>query len=116
MNDRDPSHLEDMLAYARDARELLGGADAAALANDKMRRYAVLRAIEIIGEAAGKVSPEGREALPDIPWRQVIGMRNLLIHGYREVAVSTVVQTIHDDLPALMEALERALSDRGGEA
>ena len=111
MSDRDLSHLEDMLTFARDAIELLGERDAVMLAADKRTRYAVIRAAEIVGEAATKVSPDGRSRLSDIPWRQAVGMRNVLIHGYRGLDLSLIVETVRDHFPPLVLQLENALRD-----
>ncbi len=111
MSDRDLSHLEDMLAYARDAIELLGEMNAVALAVDKRTRYAVIRAAEIVGEAASKVSSESRIRLPELPWRQAVGMRNVLIHDYRGLDLSLIVETVRDHFPPLVIQLENALRD-----
>ena len=109
MTDRDQSHLEDMLSYALDAIELLGDADAIALADDKMRRYAVTRAVEIVGEAAANVTVERRSQLSSVPWRSVIGMRNVLIHGYAGFDLAILVDTVRSHLPPLVETLRAAL-------
>jgi uncharacterized protein with HEPN domain len=100
-----------MLDYARTAIDLLGPADAAALEKDKRTLLAVSKAIEIVGEAASKVSAECRAELPHVPWRQAIGMRNRLIHGYSSLEAEVLVSTVHKDLPALVTVLERALKD-----
>ena len=111
MSDRDQSYLEDMLSYAQDAITLLGDADAAALAADKRTQYAVIRAVEVVGEAASKVSAVGRAKIPAVPWRQVVGMRNLLIHGYRGLDLGVMVETVRDHFPPLIEQLKTALGD-----
>ena len=111
MNERDQSYLEDMLSYARDAIELLGRDDAAALEADKRSRYAVIRAVEVVGEAAAKVSEAGRAALPAAPWRQAIGMRNVLIHGYQGLDIGLVVETVREHFPPLIDLLSRALGE-----
>ena len=111
MNDRDRSLLEDMLAYATDAIELLGAADASALAVDKRTQYAVIRAVEVVGEAASKVSAEGREMLAALPWRQAVGMRNVLIHGYNSLDLGLIVETVRDHFPPLVELLNSALGE-----
>lgn len=112
MSDRDQSYLEDMLAYALDAIELLGDADAPALAADKMRRYAVIRAVEIVGEAASKVSPDRSAALPEVPWRAATSMRNALIHNYPGLNLAIVADTVHNDFPGLVTVLRGVLGDR----
>jgi uncharacterized protein with HEPN domain len=111
MSDRDESYLEDMLSYAIDAIELLGDADATALAAEKMRRYAVIRAVEVVGEAASKVSPERRDSLPNVPWRPAIGMRNVLIHNYVGLELTIVADTVRNDFPNLVRVLRQVLGD-----
>jgi uncharacterized protein with HEPN domain len=110
-DDRDRSRLFDMLSYARDALELLGECDAKGLASDKMRRYAVTRAAEIVGEAAAQVSEAGRAANPAIPWSGAIRTRNRLIHAYRGLDLGILVSTIREDFPPLIAELERLLGE-----
>ncbi|MGH8699081.1 MAG: HepT-like ribonuclease domain-containing protein [Burkholderiales bacterium] len=72
---------------------------------------AVIRNIEIVGEAAGRVSPEFAARHPEIPWREIVGMRHRLIHGYLKVNLATVWEVVERDLPALEPGL-RALLGR----
>jgi uncharacterized protein with HEPN domain len=110
MNDRDASHLEDMISYALDAIEMLGSADADTLAGDKMRRYA-LGAVEVVGEAAGRVSAETRGSLPAVPWRAAIGMRNILIHAYAGIDLKILADTVRDHFPSLVSVLREVLGE-----
>ena len=100
-----------MLAHARGAVEFLAGLDAAALDEDRMRRAAVIREAEVVGEAASKVSREQRDLLPTIPWREAASFRNILIHGYRDIRTASLVETVRHDFPPLIVELERILSD-----
>jgi uncharacterized protein with HEPN domain len=102
--------LEDMLAHAREAVEFLADFDARELEADRMRRSAVIREAEIVGEAASKVNLEQRKLLPAIPWREASTFRNLLIHGYREIRTPDLVDTIRNDFPPLIVELERILN------
>jgi uncharacterized protein with HEPN domain len=111
MNDRDASHLEDMITYALDAIEMFGDADADALAGDKMRRYAVMRAVEVVGEAATRVSAEARASLPSVPWRAAVGMRNMLIRAYAGIDVKILADTVRRDFPSLVKVLREALGE-----
>jgi len=77
---------------------------------DVLVQTAVIRWIEIIGEAARAISPELRGAHPEVPWRQVVAMRNILVHGYFEVDVDAVWSAIEHDTPKL-EAQVRAILD-----
>lgn len=110
MNARDRSLMEDMRAFAADAVEL-GDLDAAGLRADKRSQYAVIRAVEVLGEAASKVDAETRARLSELPWRAAIGMRNILIHGYHQLDLALVVKTVREDLPPLVARLEAILGD-----
>ena len=72
---------------------------------------AVIRTLDVIGEAASRVSPDGRVRFSDIPWRDIIDLRNRLIHGYDVIDYDLVCQIIDDDLPPLVESIEKILSD-----
>jgi uncharacterized protein with HEPN domain len=73
------------------------------------KQDAVLRRLEIIGEAAGRISPEVQKEFPAIPFRQIRGMRNIIAHDYGEVDLERVWETAQGDIPDLLETLERAL-------
>jgi uncharacterized protein with HEPN domain len=70
---------------------------------------ALIKEIEIIGEAASQVSAESRDSSPEIPWARIKGMRNRLIHAYSDVNTELVWSTVISDLPGLVEALKRLL-------
>ena len=70
---------------------------------------ALVKCVEIIGEAARQVPDEIRTRHTDIPWRQIVGMRNRLIHGYSSVDLKLLFDTVTDDLPALIDALVEAI-------
>jgi uncharacterized protein with HEPN domain len=76
---------------------------------------ALTQCLTIIGEAAARVSGEGRDAAPGVPWRDVVGMRNWLVHAYFNIDLDTVWDTVVDDLPPLIAALERILTPGPGE-
>ena len=107
----DASLLLDMKLAAEDAREFLQGLDEAAFRASRLHQNAVIRSLEVIGEAAGKVSSATRQANPAIPWREIIGMRHRLIHGYAEVRLELVWAVATERLPLLIEALRRLLTD-----
>ena len=109
-HDDDTSRLRHMLRYAREAVTLAQGKGRADLDSSRMLELSLVRLLEIIGEAGDRVSAEGRESLAAIPWRQVINMRNRLIHGYDEVDLDILWDTITKDLPQLIIELERVLT------
>jgi uncharacterized protein with HEPN domain len=82
---RDAAYLWDMLDAARTVEQLTSGLDFGQYSNDRRTQLAVERSLEIIGEAAGRVSTSFRNSHPEIPWRQIIGQRNVLIHEYGEI-------------------------------
>ena len=108
MSRRDDSvSLQDMLSHATEAVELLGDRSLDQLKNDRVLQLALTRLIEVVGEAANRVSQAGRQQRADVPWPEVIGMRNRLIHGYDVVDVSLLWDTVRTDLPPLIQTLKR---------
>jgi uncharacterized protein with HEPN domain len=77
---------------------------------DGLLQDAVIRNIEIVGEAAGRVSPGFAAAHPEIPWREIVGMRHRLIHGYLRVNLETVWEVVDRDLPALERGLRAVVA------
>lgn len=78
---------------------------------NKMMVNAIVRELEIIGEAANNVSFEFREAHPEIPWRDMIDMRNVLIHEYFGVVVETVWETCQKNIPELANSVSKIISE-----
>jgi uncharacterized protein with HEPN domain len=106
---RDEGYLYDILHEARTAREFVGWRTFEEFEKDKQCQYAVIRAIEVIGEAAGRISEEFREAHSEVPWRRMIGMRNRLIHGYGDIVLSTVWEVVSTSVPELIRSVEALL-------
>ena len=79
-----------------------------------MLALAVLKSIEIIGEAASRVSDETRSLLPDLPWGQMVGIRNRLVHGYFDIDHERVWTTVKDDLGPLVRRLALFLESEQG--
>ena len=99
--------LQHMLDAAREALAFTEGKARGALDGNRMLVLSLVKSIEIIGEAATKVSAESREAQPEIPWASIVAMRNRLIHAYFDVDLDRVWDTMTDDLPHLLTLLER---------
>ena len=102
--------LQHMLDAAETAIEFMQGRDRSALEHDRMLLFAVVRAVEILGEAASKVTAETRERHADLPWRAASSMRNRLIHGYFDIDREIVWVTVTAELPALVEKLSLILN------
>jgi uncharacterized protein with HEPN domain len=94
-----------MLDHAREAVEMTRGRTRADLDTDRMLNLSLVRLVEIVGEAASRVPEEFRAAHPDVPWRQTVGMRNRLIHGYDTVNFDILWAIIKRDFPPLIEQL-----------
>jgi uncharacterized protein with HEPN domain len=105
-----------MLDAAREAAEIAKGHSARDLSGDRLRSLALVKCIEIIGEAASRVSPDARAARPEIPWTDIIGMRNRLIHAYFEIDFDRVSDTVSTDLPPLIFALESILGSSSADS
>jgi len=109
MNKHDRTRLLDMLDAARKAQAFAAGRSREDLDSDEMFAFALTRALEIIGQAAARVSQETRADLPQIPWRSIIGMRNKLIHDYIAVDYDILWATVETELDTLISHLEKSL-------
>ena len=110
MSNEDAVRLRHMLDAAKRAIDFMQGRAKSDLESDEQLSLAVVRLLEILGEAAKNVSEDLRKDYPDIPWRQIAGTRDRLIHGYFDVDLDIVWQIISTDLPVLAAQLEKALS------
>lgn len=104
--ERDSAHLWDMLQAARDALDIARAASEAELPRDRVRMLALERSMELIGEAARRVSRKRRDASPQIPWKEIIGLRNILAHEYGRVDHGQLYRTAVKHVPALIAELE----------
>lgn len=110
MNERDEARLCDMRDAAEHASIFIQGKSREALEEqNELLGFALTRAIEIIGEAASQISPETRALFPQIPWKSVVGMRNLVIHEYFSVDYDVIWKVAVEDVPVLLDALNEVL-------
>jgi uncharacterized protein with HEPN domain len=103
------ARLRHMLAHAKEAVTLLAGKTRQDLDTDRKLNLALVRLLEIVGEAATRVPQPERALYPDLPWAQMASLRNRLIHGYDEVDFDILWQIVTQDLPPLILALEKIL-------
>jgi uncharacterized protein with HEPN domain len=103
--ERDLTKCEDMRLHAERARSFLEGRSFTEFQADELRQAAVIRCVEVIGEAARLVSEETRPRAPGIPWALIIGMRNILAHDYGAVDLEKVYGVVVKDIPLLLNEL-----------
>src|SRR3990172_657730 len=103
----DTVRLRHILDSAREAMAFVEGRSRSDLDADHMLSLALVRLLEVIGEAARGMSREFREAHPEVAWSKMAGMRDRLIHGYFDVNLDVVWKTVADDLPLLLVQLEK---------
>jgi uncharacterized protein with HEPN domain len=105
----DTVSLRQMLDHAREARELVEGRSREDLDRDRVLSLALMQLLQILGEAASRVSEGRRNAHPGIPWSGIVGLRNRLIHGYDTIDLDILWQILTSDLPDLIPKLETIL-------
>lgn len=111
MRKDDAVRLQHMLDAASKAVTFCEGLNMDEFQKDELRNLAVVRLLEVVGEAAGAVTQESKQALPDFPWRHMVAMRNRLIHGYFDVDPEIVWDTVENDLPPLVSKLRELLDE-----
>lgn len=102
----DESYLLDMLIAASEVRDLGAAIGWEEFQASRLHQLAISKALEMIGEAAARISSETRTAHPEIPWSDVIGMRNRLVHDYLHVDLKRVWDTARNDIPPLIAFIE----------
>ena len=112
MDRSDRVRLHHMLDAAREALSFIDWKTRPELNENRMLVLSLVKEVEIIGEAAYRISESSRNKFPDIPWADVIGMRNRLVHAYFDINLDVLWQTLVGDMPLLIPQLERALSSR----
>ena len=110
MRKDDEIRLRHMLDAACEAISFAQGRTRIELDSDRMLVLSLVKAIEIVGEAAYQIAETTRGELPAIPWADIIGMRHRLVHAYFDINLDVLWQTVQDDLPALIGQIEPLLS------
>lgn len=103
----DESYLLDMLVAARRAARFAEGLTYEGFLRSDLHQNGILKVLEIIGEAASRVSAETRTAHPDVPWPDIVGLRNRIVHAYFDVDLALVWNIVRNNVPGLITALER---------
>lgn len=104
-------YLQDILEVSNKAQEFVKDVDFASFENNDEKIYAVIRALEVIGEAVKFIPQAERDRYPQIPWKAVAGMRDKLIHGYFDVNSRRVWETVQRDLPPLQDVVRQMLAE-----
>lgn len=106
-------YLRDMLDNAQKALSFVNGMNFDEFSADDKTTYAVVRALEIIGEATKKIPKDLQESYPEIPWREIAGTRDKLIQEYTGINLAVVWRTVQEDLPLLVDHILGLISDFG---
>ena len=109
-NPRTLARLEDMLRYSQEAVDITKGKIRQDLDDERVLNLAVVRLLEIIGEAANQIPSEECLKYPEIPWHAIVSMRNRLIHAYGNIDLDIVWQVVTENLPLLIEQLRKIIA------
>jgi uncharacterized protein with HEPN domain len=113
----DRIRLEHMVDAAENVARFVSGRSRSDLDTDRMLLFAVVRAVEIFGEAASQLSDETRSRAADIPWRAIVGMRNRVVHAYFDIDADIVWKTAVEEVPHLLPRLRELVEQaRKGQA
>lgn len=110
MRQDDRVRLRHMSDAAREACRFIQGRSRDDLDHDVQLVWALVKAVEIIGEAAYQLSQETRASIPRMPWEDLIGMRHRLVHAYFDINLDILWRTVEEDLPALVSVLEPSIA------
>jgi uncharacterized protein with HEPN domain len=105
----DKVRIRHILDASKEAVEFAKGRSRAELDSDRKPNLSLVRLLEVIGEAARGISDEFRAQHTELPWKNMVGMRDRLIHGYYDVDLDIVWETANEDLPGLVSQLEEIL-------
>lgn len=106
--------LEDILESISRIEEYVEGVTGAQFESDTQKQDAVIRRLEIIGQAVKGLSQEVRDQHPEVPWRQIAGARDILTHEYFRVDLELAWDMVHHNVPELKQNIEEILADMKG--
>ena len=107
LNDRDKGYLWDMLDAAKDILGFISDVHYEQFEANKMIRFAVERQLLVIGEAANHVSDEAQSGITSIPWKSIIGLRNIIAHDYGEILIANIWKVSTRNIPELINELKK---------
>lgn len=110
--ERDNGRLRDIIQAIDNIMSFTDGLSLEELSSDKLRYYAVVKNVEIIGEAANMLTTEFREMHSNIPWKDIVRMRNVLVHGYAAILPELLWETALVDVPVLKVQIEELLAQQ----
>ena len=108
---RDQGRLEDILKYAQNVEKIMDGISYEDFTKDIRIYYSVMKNVEVIGEAANMLTRHFRETHAELSWRQIVSMRNVLVHGYAQVSDIDLWQTATNDIHPLCEQVKHYLEE-----
>ena len=108
---RDKGRIEDIIKYSENIRKMIEGVSFEKFQDDILIYFAVMKNVEIVGEAAFMLSAEFKETHPNTPWKVVQGMRHYLVHGYANIDIHELYSTAVNDIPILKDQAEEYLAE-----
>ena len=108
---RDKGRLEDIRQYALNVEQILDGVTFDEFVQDIRIYYSVMKNVEVIGEATNMLTKDFKEKHPELPWRQIVKMRNVLVHGYAQVSDADLWDTAYNDIQPLRMQIEHYLAE-----
>ena len=108
---KDKIRLEDILKSIQFIEEYSDGISYETFVADTMRYYAIMKNVEIVGEAANMLTRDFRETNTELPWREIIGMRNVLVHGYANISNEQLWSAVKDDIPVIKSAVTNYINN-----
>jgi uncharacterized protein with HEPN domain len=108
---KDKSRLEDILKSIQFIEEYSDGISYETFVADTMRYYAIMKNVEIVGESANMLTRDFRETNTELPWREIIGMRNVLVHGYANISNEQLWSAVKDDIPVIKSAVTNYINN-----
>lgn len=104
-------YFRDILEYAKSASEFIENFSFEMLTNDKKTAFAIVRALEVIGEASNRIPEEVKEKYPNIPWHKIRGLRNKIVHNYDDIDYTIVWNILKNDIPTLISQVKEIFDE-----